>query len=477
VENILAARIAGGPVDKQRAMLKENLAKTWTAMPWDVVGDNLKGAKGSLELLSKNVVVGSFQTSLDPAAKNLGLNVPGNIVIAVVSARNTFEHITPFKDDIVAVLQSLVDRNQVAKVDVWSKRLVTLPASAGGKPVVVGIWDSGTDVKLFKPAANPGIAFDKNAKPTEPLVRPMGAAEPRLPELKRYVKGSMDLRAAIDSPESRALKQKVGTMKPEEVKQFSEDLAAVGMWVHGTHVAGIAVDGNPFARVTTVAMHWPSEVVPQLPTEETAKANAAAYTAAVEHFKKSGARVVNMSWRYGPTGYEAALAYHNVGKTPEERKEMALKIFNIEKQALEDAFKGAPNILFVAGSGNEDNSADFSMYIPAGFELPNLITAGAVDRAGEETSFSTFGKTVVVYANGFEVDSVIPGGERLKLSGTSMAAPQVTNLAAKLFALDPKLSATQVKAMILASAERKGRVNLIDPKATIARLGIQLPAQ
>ena len=84
---------------------------------------------------------------------------------------------------------------------------------------------------------------------------------------------------------------------------------------------------------------------------------------------------------------------------------------------------------------------------------------------------------MVVHANGFEVDSFIPGGERLKLSGTSMAAPQVTNLAAKVFALDSKLSASQVKAMILANADRKGRVSLINPKATIARLGVSLPAQ
>jgi subtilisin family serine protease len=122
----------------------------------------------------------------------------------------------------------------------------------------------------------------------------------------------------------------------------------------------------------------------------------------------------------------------------------------------------------VAGAGNENNSADFVEYIPAGLELPNLITAGAVDKAGEETAFSTFGKTVVVHANGFEVDSLVPGGERLKLSGTSMAAPQVTNLAAKLFALDPRLTALQVKALILGHAERRGRINLIHPKATLA---------
>ena len=473
VENILAARIAGGSIEQQRGRVKESLSKAWTAMPWEVVGDNLKGAKGGLEVLSKNVIIGSFQSSLDPAAKNLNLNVPGNIVLAVVSARNTFEHVVPFKEDIVAVLQTLVDRNQVAKIDVWTKRLVTLPANAAGKPVVVGIWDSGTDVKLFKPASSPGIAFDKYAKLTEPLVRPMGTAEPRLPDLKRYVKGSMDLRAAIDSADARALKQKITTLKPEEVKQFSEDLAAVSMWVHGTHVAGIAVDGNPFARVTAVAMHWPNEIAPMLPTEESAKQTAAAYKAAVEHFRKSGARVVNMSWRYGPANYESALAYHNVGKTPEERKEIANRIFNIEKNALEDAFKSAPEILFVAGSGNEDNSADFSQYIPAGFQLPNLITAGAVDMSGTETNFSTFGKTVVVHANGFEVESFMPGGERTKLSGTSMASPQVANLAAKLFAMKPELTPVQVKELILAGAEKNGRVNLINPAKTMTLAGVK----
>jgi subtilisin family serine protease len=201
------------------------------------------------------------------------------------------------------------------------------------------------------------------------------------------------------------------------------------------------------------------------------------YRQIVESFKAAHVRVVNMSWRYGPGFFESALAFHGVGKDGEERKKLAQQLFDIERDAMKAAFQSAPEILFVAGAGNEDNSADFVEYIPAGLELPNLLTAGAVDRAGEETSFSTFGKTVVVHANGFEVDSVIPGGERLKLSGTSMAAPQVANLAAKLFALDPKLSATQVKAMILAGAERTGRVNLINPKTTIARLGVNLPAQ
>jgi subtilisin family serine protease len=269
----------------------------------------------------------------------------------------------------------------------------------------------------------------------------------------------------------------MGQLKPDQVRAFQEDLALARLYIHGTHVAGIAVAGNPFALVYPVALHWSPSSIPKKPTEAIARAHAANYRRTVDAFKSANVRVVNMSWRYGPGFFESALAFHGVGKDGEERKKLAQRLFDIERDALKAAFLAAPEILFVAGAGNEDNSADFVEYIPAGFELPNLITAGAVDRAGEETSFSSFGKTVVVHANGFEVDSVIPGGDRLKLSGTSMAAPQVTNLAAKLFALDPRLSATQAKAMILAGADRTGRVNLINPKATIARLGVNLPAQ
>lgn len=472
LETILAARIKGGAVEEQRAAVRAALASAYGAMPWDVVGDNLKGAKGGLELMSKAVMLGAARTSLDPAAKNLNLNVPAQFVVTVVSMRNNLDHVLAFRDDIVAVLQALVDRNQVAKVDRWSERQVSLPADAPGKPVVIGIWDSGTDHKLFKATDPPGIGFDRQFNPTPALLRPMGEAEARVPTLKQYIKGAMDLRAAIDSTEARALKQRVASLKAEEVRQFSEDLSAIGMWIHGTHVAGIAVEGNPFARVATVAMHFNHSSVPDLPDDASAARAAAAYRKAVDSFKAAGARVVNMSWRYGPQFYESALAYHNVGASPEERKAIANRLFEIEKRALEGAMRSAPEILFVAGAGNENNSADFSQYIPAGLELPNLITAGAVDMSGVETAFSTFGKTVVVHANGFEVDSYLPGGEKMKLSGTSMASPNVANLAGKLFAMRPELTVAQVKELIVRGAERNGRVNLINPKKTLQLAGV-----
>ncbi len=78
----------------------------------------------------------------------------------------------------------------------------------------------------------------------------------------------------------------------------------------------------------------------------------------------------------------------------------------------------------------------------------------------------------MVHANGFEVLSAVPGGEKLKLSGTSMASPQVANLAAKLFAVKPELTPVQAKELILKGAEKNGRVNLINPKKTLQLAGV-----
>jgi subtilisin family serine protease len=53
------------------------------------------------------------------------------------------------------------------------------------------------------------------------------------------------------------------------------------------------------------------------------------------------------------------------------------------------------------------------------------------------------------------VDSVLPGGDHQSWSGTSMASPQVTNLAAKLFAKYPRLNAAQVKKLIVDGSDEK----------------------
>jgi len=137
---------------------------------------------------------------------------------------------------------------------------------------------------------------------------------------------------------------------------------------------------------------------------------------------------------------------------------------------LTKAIESAPEILFIAAAGNSNADSSFEDAIPAGIKEPNLLTVGAVDKAGDEAAFTSYGPTVVVDANGYEVESYIPGGTRLKMSGTSMASPNTANLAAKILAVNPKLTPAQVIDIIRKTAEKTadGRRNLIDPKKAIA---------
>lgn len=103
-------------------------------------------------------------------------------------------------------------------------------------------------------------------------------------------------------------------------------------------------------------------------------------------------------------------------------------------------------------------------FIPSSLILPNLLTVGAVDRSGAETGFTSYGPTVAVHAYGYQVESFIPGGATMRVSGTSAAAPAVTNLAAKLFALDPSLKPADVVELIKQGADRSAddRLTLIN---------------
>jgi subtilisin family serine protease len=179
-----------------------------------------------------------------------------------------------------------------------------------------------------------------------------------------------------------------------------------------------------------------------------------------------------MSWADDPQEFETWLSNTGAGADPVERKRRASEMFAIWRDGIESAIRNAPNTLFVCVAGNSNRDAGFSQDVPASLHLPNLVTVGAVDAAGKETDFTSYGDTVVLYANGDEIESYVPGGSRMKKSGTSTASPDVANLAAKLIALDPSLTPVQVIELINkgATASEDGRLHLINAKASVALL-------
>jgi len=81
-----------------------------------------------------------------------------------------------------------------------------------------------------------------------------------------------------------------------------------------------------------------------------------------------------------------------------------------------------------------------------------VLVVGAVDRFGSWATFTNSSpEQVRLFDFGVEVDSVIPSGEHVPLSGTSMASPNAANLAAKLISVDPALTPARAIEVMLAT--------------------------
>jgi subtilisin family serine protease len=454
-------------------------------LPWDIVQDNIKASYAGSRVFTKSVAIGQVKTDLDPAVQKSG-SLDNAEAWDLVSARNLIRSAIPLGPVRAEVLKQYIALHNVVKPDIWAAREVTLSKDQKLMPVLVAIWDSGVDVSLFPgqlftdpnptPSGTHGLAFDDQGSPSTTWLYPLTAEQQTAyPEFRGQIKGFLDLQNGIDSPDAQAMQEKFTTLSPDQLHQMFELDNVLSFYIHGTHCAGIAVRGNPAARLVVARFN---DQLPELtfpPTVEWAHHLGAAFQQMSDYFRTRNVRVVNMSWGDDPGEFETWLSKTGGGADPAERKKRAAELYAIWKANIETAIKGAPNTLFVAAAGNSDSNAGFIEDVPASLHLPNVIAVGAVNQAGDETSFTSYGDTVVVDADGYNVESFVPGGARLQLSGTSMASPNVVNLAAKLFAIDPSLTPQQAIDLIKkgATASEDGRRHLIDEKRTVALLQAQ----
>src|SRR5262249_33950829 len=146
--------------------------------------------------------------------------------------------------------------------------------------------------------------------------------------------------------------------------------------------------------------------------------NAADAIDAILYAANNGARVMNNSW--GGGGFS---------------------------QALRDAIEYAQqhNVVFVAAAGNEGSDNDATPSYPASYDVPNVLSVAAYGPTGALASFSNFGRqTVDLAAPGVDILSSVPGNSYKTFSGTSMATPHVSGVAALLLARNPQATYRQV---------------------------------
>lgn len=404
---------------------------------------------------------------LETAARRAKGQWPAGLMQGMVRFRWEQECSNAFSADLLRALDAfLAASSTTAGADIWGARSLTLEPSTAASPVRIAIWDSGVDLPLFKSVPGASFALGGDGAITAgPLLTDVKGDDATLVQ---WLKGSEEFSAGLATPAADAYAAHLKTLDAQQLGTFQRRLRAMSGASHGTATASVAVEGNPFAEIVAVADQrintW------KLADLERIERRTAAYQTVVERLRGLGVRVVNFSWGLSPGFFEEALFQSKVAD-PEARRQRASQLFAMEKAALEAAIRGAPDILFVAAAGNQRNDASFSELIPSGLSAPNLLTVGAVDRAGRAAGFTTRGPTVMLFANGVDAPVRLPGGASSTLSGTSFAAPAVTNAAAKLFALKPELTPAEVRTLLIQSATIEDGLPLLHVQAAVARLG------
>jgi subtilisin family serine protease len=113
--------------------------------------------------------------------------------------------------------------------------------------------------------------------------------------------------------------------------------------------------------------------------------------------------------------------------------------------AVDNAWKNgaADGSVLVAAAGN---SGDSSVDYPAGY--PDVVSVGATDNRDQRAGFSNTNSDVELAAPGVAILSAKKGGGYAVLSGTSMATPHVSGVAAVLWELHPNATASSIRSML-----------------------------
>ena len=133
-----------------------------------------------------------------------------------------------------------------------------------------------------------------------------------------------------------------------------------------------------------------------------------------------------------------------------------------KSKALGDTIKAAGDagILFVAAAGNNSSNNDRWPHYPSNYDLPNVVSVAAMDRADKMASFSNYGpKAVHIAAPGKDILSTWLKDSYREASGTSMATPYVSGVAALIIANEPNISVAKLRDRLLKSVDKIDALN------------------
>lgn len=386
-----------------------------------------------------------------------------------------FPQIVANRGDFLAAIEVVRQEHAAAPAQrEYDFPTVDLSRDRRAQEVVVGVWDLGTNTELFSEQlfVNPneqangedddgnGLVDDIGGVVQDPaltdhtqlLYQPDAAT---LEEYTPFLRGIMDLRAGIADSEAaqRVLTLMRGATDPQQLEALDRNLDAIGEWAHGTHVAGIMLAGVPQARMAVFRSVWAGEARiyhHRGPTDEELAVERANVEAVAAFINTHNVRVVNASLGFSLEYVAGALRHErDAYQTDEQVMERAREIQAHRTASWNSVFEACPDTLFVVAAGNSNQDVVEYGVTPASSESTNVLVVGAVDRFGGWATFTNSNPDRVrIFDFGVEVPSLIPDGTTVPLSGTSMASPNVANLATKMVAVESTLTPQEIISII-----------------------------
>ena len=197
---------------------------------------------------------------------------------------------------------------------------------------------------------------------------------------------------------------------------------------HGTHCSG-TIGGIGNNGVGVAGVNWTVQIMALKFLTDLGYGSSADAISALDYAIDKGAHLTSNSWGGGP--YNQAL-----------------------KDMIDAA--GAANQLFIAAAGNDSSDNDIVPFYPSNYDSPNIISVAASETSDGVAWFSNWGfVSVDIAAPGENIFSSLPGGAYGYGSGTSMATPHVSGVAALLLSQHPGTSHQTLKQWILDSGDLK----------------------
>lgn len=200
---------------------------------------------------------------------------------------------------------------------------------------------------------------------------------------------------------------------------------------HGTHVTGIAAAATDNAE-GIVGLGWEAEILPLKVLNDQGRGALSDAAQAIYYATNIGADVINMSFATDPS--------YNIQCSDVPMLMAAL------------AFAYDHGVVIIAAAGNDGQ--DVHNVVPA--NCPYLLAVAATESDDDIASFSNHGNEIDIAAPGVSIYSTYLDNQYRYKSGTSMAAPFVSGLAALLQTQYPDYTPDHVAAAMQETAADLG---------------------